>query len=69
MTTLVFVLSVVVVVLLLVLAMSVRIVKQYESGVLFRLGRVVGERTPGLRFIIPSMPPGPCIMHRVMNRR
>ena len=53
MTTFVLVLSVVVVVLLLVLAMSVRIVKQYEVGVLFRLGRVVGERAPGLRVIIP----------------
>jgi regulator of protease activity HflC (stomatin/prohibitin superfamily) len=34
-------------------AMSVRVVKQYENGVLFRLGRVIGERTPGLRIIIP----------------
>jgi len=64
MTTLVFVLSVVVVVLLLVLAMSVRIVKQYESGVLFRLGRVVGERTPGLRFIIPFVD----VLHRISLR-
>ncbi len=35
------------------LALSVRIVKQYEKGVLFRLGRVVGVREPGLRLIIP----------------
>ena len=33
--------------------MSIRIVRQYEQGVLFRLGRVVGVRMPGLRFIIP----------------
>jgi regulator of protease activity HflC (stomatin/prohibitin superfamily) len=64
MTTLVLVLSVVVVALLLVLAMSVRIVKQYESGVLFRLGRVVGERTPGLRFIIPFVD----VLHRISLR-
>jgi regulator of protease activity HflC (stomatin/prohibitin superfamily) len=35
------------------LALSVRIVKQYERGVLFRLGRVVGVREPGLRLILP----------------
>jgi regulator of protease activity HflC (stomatin/prohibitin superfamily) len=34
-------------------ALSVRIVKQYERGVLFRLGRVVGVREPGLRLIVP----------------
>lgn len=32
---------------------SIRIVRQYEQGVLFRLGRVIGVRMPGLRFIIP----------------
>jgi regulator of protease activity HflC (stomatin/prohibitin superfamily) len=31
---------------IIVLAMSLRIVKQYEDGVLFRLGRVIGERGP-----------------------
>jgi regulator of protease activity HflC (stomatin/prohibitin superfamily) len=41
------------VVLLFGLALAVRIVKQYEQGVLFRLGRVVGTRDPGLRLIIP----------------
>src|SRR5215218_9305890 len=35
------------------LALSVRIVQQYEKGVLFRLGRVVGVREPGLRLIVP----------------
>jgi len=36
------------------LAMAARIVKQYERGVLFRLGRVLGdERTPGLTLVIP----------------
>jgi regulator of protease activity HflC (stomatin/prohibitin superfamily) len=41
------------VVALIVLALSLRIVKQYEQGVLFRLGRVIGVRKPGLTFIIP----------------
>ena len=37
----------------LLLAMSIKVVKQYELGVLFRLGRVIGVREPGLTFIIP----------------
>jgi len=41
------------VLLLIVLAMAVRIVWQYEQGVLFRLGRMRGSRAPGLRLIIP----------------
>jgi regulator of protease activity HflC (stomatin/prohibitin superfamily) len=46
--------ALVVAVLVLVgLALSVRIVQQYERGVLFRLGRVIGVREPGLRLIIP----------------
>jgi regulator of protease activity HflC (stomatin/prohibitin superfamily) len=44
---------VIVVILALGLALSVRIVKQYEQGVLFRLGRVIGARPPGLRIIVP----------------
>ncbi|KOX02931.1 slipin family protein [Streptomyces sp. NRRL B-3648] len=36
------------------LATAARVVKQYERGVLFRLGRVSGEvRSPGLNLIIP----------------
>ncbi len=49
----IIVLTVVVVLLLILARMSIRIVRQYEQGVLFRLGRVVGIRMPGLRFIIP----------------
>jgi len=32
---------------------SIRIVQEYERGVIFRLGRVVGAKGPGLFFIIP----------------
>ena len=54
-----------VVLLLLVAAVSaVRVVKQYEKGVLFRLGRVQGTREPGLRIIIPIVD----VMHRVSLR-
>ncbi|NYD42188.1 slipin family protein [Nocardioides panaciterrulae] len=45
-------------------ALSVRVVKQYERGVVFRLGRVIGVRDPGLRFIIPLVDR----MHRVSLR-
>jgi regulator of protease activity HflC (stomatin/prohibitin superfamily) len=47
------VLSVVALVVVVLLALSLRIVKQYELGVLFRLGRVIGVRQPGLRVIVP----------------
>jgi regulator of protease activity HflC (stomatin/prohibitin superfamily) len=61
---LIVVVIVVVVILLLVLALAVRIVKQYEQGVLFRLGRVRGAREPGLRLIIPVVD----VMRRVSLR-
>ncbi len=41
------------VLLLLVLVPAVKIVWQYQRGVVFRFGRLVGERDPGLNFIIP----------------
>jgi len=42
-----------VVLLFAILASAVRIVKEYERGVIFRLGRVIGAKGPGLFFIIP----------------
>jgi regulator of protease activity HflC (stomatin/prohibitin superfamily) len=36
-----------------ILVNGVRIVPEYERGVIFRLGRVIGARGPGLFFIIP----------------
>ncbi len=36
-----------------ILVAAVRIVKEYERGVIFRLGRVIGAKGPGLFFIIP----------------
>jgi regulator of protease activity HflC (stomatin/prohibitin superfamily) len=50
---LLIVVVIVVVVLLVAMAAAARIVKQYEEGVLFRLGRVLGIRDPGFRVIIP----------------
>jgi len=53
MGALIAVVVVVVVLALLSFALSVRIVKQYEQGVLFRLGRLQGSRAPGFTLIIP----------------
>lgn len=36
-----------------IVAAAVRIVNEYERGVIFRLGRVTGAKGPGLFFIIP----------------
>ncbi|MEM2727157.1 MAG: slipin family protein [Archaeoglobaceae archaeon] len=41
------------IILLIFLASAIRIVKEYERGVIFRLGRLVGAKGPGLFFIIP----------------
>jgi regulator of protease activity HflC (stomatin/prohibitin superfamily) len=53
MGVLIAVVVIIVVLALLGFALSVRIVKQYEQGVLFRLGRLRGSRAPGLTLIIP----------------
>ncbi len=36
-----------------VLASAIKIVREYERGVIFRLGRIVGAKGPGLIIIIP----------------
>ncbi|MCE5213586.1 MAG: slipin family protein [Methanobacterium sp.] len=41
------------IIILIILGLSIRIVNQYERGVVFRLGRVIGVKEPGLRLIIP----------------
>ena len=38
---------------IIILAASIRIANEYERGVIFRLGRYVGIRGPGLIFLIP----------------
>jgi regulator of protease activity HflC (stomatin/prohibitin superfamily) len=50
-----FVVGVVPIIFLLavILAASIKIVQEYERGVIFRLGRVVGAKGPGLFLIIP----------------
>lgn len=45
--------GVIILVLLIIIPMSVKIVTEFERGVIFRLGRLVGARGPGLFLIIP----------------
>src|SRR4051795_10886850 len=59
-TTLVILLALALVVAML----AIKIVRQYEQGVLFRLGRVIGVRQPGLRVIVPFVD----VLHRVSLR-
>jgi regulator of protease activity HflC (stomatin/prohibitin superfamily) len=39
-----------------IVPMSVRLIYQYERGVVFTLGKYAGTREPGLTFIIPLLP-------------
>ena len=47
------VIGVIVLFVLIIVPMAVKIVQEYERGVIFRLGRLVGARGPGLFLIIP----------------
>jgi regulator of protease activity HflC (stomatin/prohibitin superfamily) len=54
MSVLVVIAGILVVLAMLVMA-AIKIVQEYERGVIFRLGRLVGARGPGLFFIIPGL--------------
>ena len=49
----IIVLAVVFGLVILMLASSLRIVQEYERAVIFRLGRILGAKGPGLFFVIP----------------
>ncbi len=51
--TVLVVLAVLAVIVLIVLAAAVRILREYERGVIFRLGRLIALKGPGLRLLIP----------------
>jgi regulator of protease activity HflC (stomatin/prohibitin superfamily) len=44
---------VIVLLALILLALAIRVVQQYERGVLFRFGRLIGEKGPGFVLIVP----------------
>jgi len=64
MAVLIVVVIAVLAVVVIAAAMSLKVVRQYERGVLFRLGRVRGARNPGLRVIVPFVD----VLHRVSLR-
>lgn len=41
-----------------ILSSSVRVLREYERAVVFRLGRLVGLRGPGLFFLVPIVETG-----------
>jgi regulator of protease activity HflC (stomatin/prohibitin superfamily) len=47
------IIGVIVLLILLIFPMSIKIVAEYERGVIFRLGRLIGAKGPGLFLIIP----------------
>jgi len=47
--------GVVVIVAALIILSGVQVVQEYERGVIFRLGRLVGARGPGLIYVIPGV--------------
>lgn len=48
-----FPIIVVIVLVLFILANAIRILREYERGVIFRLGRLIGAKGPGLILLIP----------------
>jgi regulator of protease activity HflC (stomatin/prohibitin superfamily) len=55
MTEILTALIVLAVLLATLVASSVRVLREYERAVVFRLGRVTGQRGPGLIFLIPGI--------------
>jgi regulator of protease activity HflC (stomatin/prohibitin superfamily) len=54
-TAIVIVVAVVLFLGLTALASSVRVLREYERGVVFRLGRIMEQRGPGLQLLVPSI--------------
>jgi len=52
-TVVVVIVVLLIVFLAIVLASGVRILREYERGVIFRLGRLIAQKGPGLIFLIP----------------
>ena len=45
--------AIVAIILLVILASSIRIIREYERAVVFRLGRLIGAKGPGLIILVP----------------
>ncbi len=53
MVALPYTITLVVIVAMIILSAAIRVLREYERGVIFRLGRLVGEKGPGLILLIP----------------
>src|ERR1700680_5286796 len=53
-TVILIVVGIVVVILLMLLFSAIRVVQQYERGVIFVLGRLIGAKGPGI-FLVPPL--------------
>jgi len=47
-----------IVILILFLSAAIKVLREYERGVIFRLGRVIDTKGPGLIIIIPIVDEG-----------
>jgi hypothetical protein len=54
-TAVIVILAVILVVALAATASAVRVLREYERGIVFRLGRLMEVRGPGLQLLIPSL--------------
>ena len=43
----------IIILIIIILPQAVRILREYERGVIFRLGKLLGAKGPGLIFLIP----------------
>ncbi len=50
-----FFLPIIILFLLIILSSAIKICREYERGVIFRLGRLIGAKGPGIFFIIPGV--------------
>ncbi|MDI9915919.1 slipin family protein [Rhodococcus sp. IEGM 1379] len=55
MTTILVVLSIIVLFVVVLVGMSVRVLREYERAVVFRLGRLITSKGPGLVVLIPGV--------------
>jgi regulator of protease activity HflC (stomatin/prohibitin superfamily) len=43
----------IIILIIIILPQAIRILREYERGVIFRLGKLLGAKGPGLIFLIP----------------
>jgi regulator of protease activity HflC (stomatin/prohibitin superfamily) len=48
-----WIIGIIAIIILIALITGIRVVKEYERGVIFRLGRLIGAKGPGIFYVIP----------------